>query len=86
MAAESKLQTRVLKDLKSKGWIPFRCATEGWPDRGFLKSMEIFWIEFKAPGKRAKPLQLYTHEIMKRNGFTVYVIDSWDQYVQLKIE
>lgn len=48
------------------------------PERGDLLEWEAesFWIELKAPGKKAEPHQLREHERMRKMGQRVVVIDS----------
>lgn len=88
MAAESKLQTRIRKDLEKDGWYVVKisiCNKPGYPDLQAMKSRRrLMYIEVKAPGKKAEPLQEYVHDILRKIGFSVFVIDSWDKYLFLK--
>lgn len=80
MADESRIQAKVVSDLKKKGWVPFRITTNGWPDRGFMRDGRMLFIEFKSPGKKPRPLQEYIHKLIMSHGYRVYVIDSWESY------
>jgi len=51
-------------------------AKRSVPDDLFLKMGVCFFIEFKAPGKKATPSQLREHEKIRAQGFEVYVIDD----------
>jgi hypothetical protein len=47
------------------------------PDRLFsMRGGEVFFIEFKAPGKVATPAQEKDHNERRVMGFTVYVVDD----------
>jgi hypothetical protein len=43
---------------------------------------EVLWIEFKAPGKAAKPHQLAWHEAERARGALVLVVDDIDSFFQ----
>jgi len=49
--------------------LPATGEVIGYPPRAF-------WVEFKAPGEKAKPHQAREHERMRRMGQRVVVIDS----------
>ena len=87
MGEESLLQARVIDDLQSCGWIVHKVvlsSKEGWTDlEAFRKKIAIF-IECKAKGKKAAPLQEYRHEQLRGQGFDVFVIDTWALYQKLK--
>lgn len=52
-------------------------GTIGWPDRIFLApGASALFIEYKAPGKKPKPHQVKVHQLLKRYGFYVYVVDD----------
>lgn len=87
MAAESKLQTRIRKDLEKKGWEVVKiiiCSKPGWPDMQAYKKKRAIFIEAKAPKKKAEPLQGYRHECLRNQGFEVYVTPTWDEYKKIK--
>ena len=73
---EKKLTERVRFVLKGKA-IKFTSQTEtGYPDRLCLVDGGCFWVEVKTTGERPTPLQAYRHEVLRRNGQRVYVVDS----------
>jgi hypothetical protein len=88
MAAESKLQTRIRKDLERDGWYVVKisiCNKPGYPDLQAMKSRRrMAYIEVKGPGKKSEPLQEYVHDILRKIGFSVFVIDSWEKYLFIK--
>lgn len=50
------------------------------PDDIFSKrGGDVFFIEFKAPGKVATPMQEKDHTERRRMGFRVYVVDDIEQ-------
>lgn len=76
---ESKLQQAVKK---LGGWciklLPF--LLNGLPDRLILlPGGSVVFAELKSTGKKAKPLQVWVHNKLRKLGFKVYVIDSIEQ-------
>jgi hypothetical protein len=53
----------------------------GWPDRVFLYCGQAVFIEFKAPGKRARPLQEHRIKQLQDCGFKVGVYDDIDDAI-----
>ncbi|OXS26581.1 MAG: nuclease [Acetobacterium sp. MES1] len=50
---------------------------DGMPDRlVLLPGGRLAFVEVKAPGKKPRPLQMVRHEMLKRLGFAVYVLDD----------
>lgn len=49
---------------------------EGWPDRILLYRGQVLFIEYKRLGEKATALQEYMHDILRKQGFEVRVIDS----------
>ncbi len=53
---------------------------DGVPDRIVLmQGGKIAFVEVKAPGKKLRPLQEVRHEMLRRLGFKVFVLDSENQ-------
>ena len=49
----------------------------GWPDRLVLLPGGIAaFVELKAPGKKARPLQLYRQQQLRDLGFMSEIVDS----------
>lgn len=84
---ESEIEDYFVQRIKDIGgevrkvkWIGRR----GAPDRvamlpdtpGIGGWARTIWVEFKAPGEKAKPHQIREHERMRRMGQIVVVIDS----------
>jgi Holliday junction resolvase len=84
---ESPLQKKIIKDLKKRGWIPLKvvlCNMPGFNDIIAFKAKKAFFLEVKDKGKTAEPLQIYRHDLLIKEGFQVFVIDTWEQYLQIK--
>lgn len=77
---ESKIEKHLVEEVeKLGGWaikfVPTFAA--GFPDRiVLLPRGRIFFIELKAPGQKARPLQILIHKKLSRLGFEVLVLDS----------
>ena len=87
MAAESRLEKRVRLDMEKSGWLMVKvglCSKPGFPDRICIHTNRIFFIELKAKGKDASELQKYVHKELRKKGFHVFVIDTWEKYLELK--
>lgn len=53
---------------------------DGVPDRiVLLPKGRMAFVEVKAPGKKPRPLQTARHEMLRRLGFKVYVLDDPEQ-------
>jgi|TARA_R110000787_G_scaffold11723_2_gene38540 Holliday junction resolvase len=76
---EAPIEKAVCKYAKDKGWLVYKFvspANRGVPDRIFMKDGEVFFIEFKATGKKPTKLQQSVISKMRDNLMTVYVVDS----------
>ena len=54
-------------------------SERGWPDRTFLYRGKVMFIEFKAPGEKPDPLQMFTINNLRSQGFEVHICDNLDQ-------
>jgi hypothetical protein len=77
---ESKIEFEVCKYAKSKGFKAYKWSSpgnRGVPDRIFMRIYKrIFFIEFKATGKKLSKLQVLVIKILRTMEFDVYVVDS----------
>lgn len=74
--------------MKRKGWIVPKimlCSINGWPDVQALKNGRFVMLEMKSPGKKLDPLQRYVHQLIKKEKGEVYKVDTWEQYLKLKL-
>lgn len=80
---EGKIQDKVKEYAQGKDWLWYKRSrsdmfgSNGQPDGEFSRyKQEIFFIEFKAPGKRSTPLQMERQAELRTCGFHVYECDS----------
>lgn len=88
---ESDLEKRVVKAAEAKGWWALKLVCvghRGFPDRWFIRKSagepEVIIIEFKAPGKRARKLQLWVCDKLTDIGFDVHAqVDTWEDAAEI---
>ena len=76
---ESTIERAVNKYARSLGWLAYKVTSpsnRGVPDSIYFKAGITLLIEFKAPGKQPRPLQLAHIEKLKSQLIPVYVIDD----------
>ncbi len=77
---ERDVEAHLVKRVKEAGGMAYKFTSPGrrsvpdrlviWPDG------EVEFVELKAPGAKATPLQLREHEKLRALGQTVHVLDS----------
>lgn len=81
--SEKYVERKLVEAVKNMGGIAPKFVSpglDGMPDRIVLLPHGRFaFVELKAPGKKPRPLQVSRHEMLRRLGFKVYVIDSTKQ-------
>ena len=91
---ESDLERRVCDRAQVKGWWPLKLVAighRGFPDRWFIRESssynhapEIIIIEFKAPGKRARKLQVWVCDRLRTMGFEVHQeVDNYEDAARI---
>lgn len=83
---ESKVQSNVIKMWRRCGWkcIKMETPTEkSWPDFMCLNSGRCVFIEFKKEGEEPTAQQLIRHQEIMDQGFEVYVIDRYQDGLEL---
>lgn len=77
---EKYIEQKLVKAAKNIGGIAPKLISpsfDGMPDRIVLLPLgSIGFVEVKAPGQKPRPLQLARHELLRRLGFKVYVLDD----------
>jgi hypothetical protein len=77
---ETKIETKVKEYAEKKGWLVRKYKSPGQrfvPDRIFFgPGGWIFFIEFKAPGKKPNKGQAEEHQKLRDRGFDVFVVDN----------
>lgn len=80
---EKQIEQKLTLMVKAAGGIAPKFVSPGFagmPDRLVLLPNGVFaFAELKAPGKKPRALQLARHEMLRRLGFKVYVIDGTEQ-------
>ena len=80
---EKYIEQKLVQIVKSMGGIAPKFTSpgfDGMPDRLILlPNGKIAFAELKAPGKKPRPLQEARHNLLRRLGFKVYVIDGAEQ-------
>lgn len=80
---EKTIEQHLVKAVKNSGGIAPKLVSpgfDGMPDRlVLLPGGKIGFVEVKAPGKEPRPLQVARHELLRRLGFKVYVLDATEQ-------
>lgn len=79
---ESEIEKKVVDYAKAKGCLVYKFVSpsqRGVPDRIFIRGGEIFFVEFKAPGKKPTKLQDKIFSKIREELFEVYIIDDVDR-------
>lgn len=79
---EKYIEKQLKIKVKNMGGIAAKFVSpglDGVPDRlVLLPNGKIAFIELKAPGKKARPLQVRRMKQLKQLGFACYVVDHVD--------
>lgn len=80
--SEKVLEAKLRKEVESHGWMALKLLSQlhrGLPDRLILAEFGItFFAEIKTTGKKPTRLQKHCHELLRKLGFQVFVIDTTD--------
>lgn len=80
---EKVIERKLVMAVKAADGIAPKFTSPGFtgmPDRiVLLPGGHMAFVEVKAPGKKPRPLQLIRHELLRRLGFKVYVLDDEKQ-------
>ncbi len=81
--SEKVLEAKLRKEVESHGWLALKLLSQlhrGLPDRLILTEYGIaFFAEIKTTGKKPTKLQKHCHELLRKLGFQVFVIDTTDR-------
>lgn len=56
----------------------------GWPDVFAFRNGTTVFIEVKREGEEADDLQKHVHRVLQDKGFHVFVIDTWELYLEIR--
>lgn len=77
---EKVIEQKLVQAVKQAGGlaVKFTCpGLSGMPDRlVILPESHVAFVEVKAPGLKPRPLQIRRHELLRRLGCKVYVLDD----------
>ena len=80
---EKQIERQLTLMAKSRGGIALKFVSPsfaGMPDRLILMPGGMMaFAELKAPGMKPRALQVARHEMLRRLGFKVYVVDEIEQ-------
>ena len=81
---EAKLQSKIIKDLESKGYYVIKTIKlnkNGLHDVFAFKDGKATFIEVKATGQKPRELQLFRIEEVKEFGILSFWVDNFDDYL-----
>ena len=77
---EKVIEQKLVAEVKKAGGICPKWVAPGFdgvPDRiAMFPGGKIAFVEVKAPGEKPRPLQRARHELLRRLGFKVLVLDN----------
>lgn len=80
---EKHIEQKLVRVVRAAGGFAIKLMSpgfDGMPDRlVLLPGGRMAFVEVKARGMKPRPLQLKRHEMLRRLGFKVYVIDDEGQ-------
>ena len=84
---EKIIERKFVQSVKAMGGIALKFTSpgvDGMPDRLVILPIGyIAFVEVKAPGLKPRPLQVKKHEMLRRLGCKVFVLDDEGQIVKL---
>ena len=77
---EKVIEQKLVQAVKKAGGLAIKFTSpglSGMPDRlVILPESPVSFVEVKAPGLKPRPLQVKRHELLRRLGCEVYVLDD----------
>ena len=77
---EKMIEQKLVAEVKKAGGICPKWVAPGFdgvPDRiAMFPGGKIAFVEVKAPGEKPRPLQRARHELLRKLGFRVYILDE----------
>ena len=84
---ESLIKKKCTEQLEKWGWMVvhlIQTNQNGIPDTIILRKNNIFFLEFKQPGKAPRELQQYRIRKLQEQGFKTFVVTSLKDIEPLK--
>ena len=84
---KEEVENKVKHWAERNGWYCWKftpMGKRGFPDHLFFSKFPcLVLIEFKAPGRKPRPLQEYVIGILLRLGWPVYVVEDKDDGIRI---
>ncbi|WP_370842193.1 VRR-NUC domain-containing protein [Megasphaera sp.] len=78
--SEKQIEQKLVTEARQCGGMALKFVSpsySGMPDRLILlPDGKMAFVEVKAPGKKPRPLQVKRHEMLRKLGFQVFVLDD----------
>ena len=79
MCFQRKVENYFIKSAKNNDFMHLKFVSPsftGVPDRILIGHGLVIFVELKAPGEKPKKRQILVHNMMRKHGATVLVIDT----------
>ena len=77
---EKVIEQKLVQAVKKAGGLAIKFTSpglSGMPDRlVILPESHVAFVEVKAPGLKPRPMQIRRHELLRRLGCKIYVLDD----------
>ena len=77
---EKIIERKLVDAVRDMGGFALKFVSpgfDGMPDRiVLLPGSKVAFVEVKSPGKKPRPLQITRHELLRKLGFKVFVLDD----------
>ena len=79
---ERQIEQKLVTETRKRGGMALKFVSPsfaGMPDRLLLlPDGKISFVETKAPGQKPRPIQVKRHEMLRKLGFKVFVLDAME--------
>lgn len=79
---ERQIEQKLVTETRKRGGMALKFVSPsfaGMPDRLLLlPDGKISFVETKAPGQKPRPIQVKRHEMLRKLGFRVFVLDAME--------
>lgn len=79
---ERMIEQKLVTETRKRGGVALKFVSPsfaGMPDRLLLlPDGKISFVETKAPGQKPRPIQVKRHEMLRKLGFKVFVLDAME--------
>lgn len=76
---ESRIERKATEYAKSLGMLTLKLNVKGqagWPDHIYIWNGHTWYVEYKAPGQKPRPLQAYIHQQLRDRHAVIRVVDN----------